>query len=94
MRRRSLLILLTVPLMVAGCGTDDGEDRKDIAPSSSQVTFSLAEREWLLSSPEQQRQYCTDYAEDKIQNVKYFALGDDAGESFVEDFLALLRKRC
>lgn len=94
MRRRSLLALMVVPLFVGGCGTgDDDKEIREVDPSA-QVTFSLAEREWLLSSPEQQQKYCQDYRSDKIQSVRYFAFGEDAGEGFVEDFLDLLKRRC
>ncbi len=60
-------------------------------------TYTAAEREWLLSSPDQQAAYCSAYgrSDDSLKTVEYYGFGDeDADEKFVEDFLKLLKEKC
>lgn len=86
----TVLMIFCLTLLTTGCT----EPEPDPAP---QVTYTAAEREWFLSSLDQQAAYCSAYGrgDDSLKTVRYYGFGDeDADEEFVEDFLKLLKEKC
>ena len=84
----TVLMIFSLTLFTAGCSDPEPAPRP---------TYPAAEREWLLSSPDQQAAYCSAYGrgDDSLKTVKYYGFGDeDADEEFVEDFLKLLKEKC
>lgn len=84
----TFFVIFPLVLLTAGCSEPEPAPRP---------TYTAAEREWLLSSPDRQAAYCSAYGrgDDSLKTVKYYGFGDeDADEEFVEDFLKLLKEKC
>lgn len=104
MNRRTVLAVLALTPILAAVGCQDNSSTpprpQPSSPSttltaSASPTLSFAEREWYLSSPEQQRRYCTDYSQHRTLTVEDFGLADgDASDKALKELLAFLKTKC
>jgi len=96
------MTFLLSPLLVLSSGCSD--DKDTTAPSetktvpvetTSSAAVSAAQREWQLSSREQQEEYCRAYTRHDITSPQDLGMPtQDADEEFVKDFLELLKEKC